>query len=70
MVSTLPTMQVCQMCLNYNIMEKMHILGPQAVSFVERLSLFQSVHYQRFTIKNISVMCACSSTLAVCTPNT
>ena len=23
-------------------------LGPQAVSFVERLSLFQSVHYQRF----------------------
>ena len=23
-------------------------LGPQAVSFVERLSLFQSVHYERF----------------------
>ena len=34
--------------MHWNYRENYNILGPQAVSFVERLSLSQSVHYQRF----------------------
>ena len=33
------------------------MFGPQAVSFVESLSLFQSVHYQRFPCMGI---CKCA----------